>query len=46
MGFAKYAEVIARMFILTWRCAPGDRKTRVVCNTHDLGALAPLGLPD
>jgi hypothetical protein len=23
-----------------------DRKTRAVCNCHDLGPLAPLGLPD
>ncbi len=34
---------------LMGRCAcdpNGDRKARAVCNGHDLGALAPLGLPD
>jgi hypothetical protein len=24
----------------------GDRKTRAVCNCHDLGPLPALGLPD
>src|SRR5271154_4147886 len=27
-------------------CPQGERKTMAVCNAHDLGALAPLGLPD
>src|ERR1043166_2113433 len=27
-------------------CPQGERKTRAVCNAHDLGALAPLGFPD
>src|SRR5882724_13679054 len=26
-------------------CPQGERKTMAVCNTHDLGALAPLGFP-
>src|ERR1700722_8073584 len=27
-------------------CPQGERKTMAVCNAHDLGTLAPLGLPD
>src|SRR5579859_4500006 len=27
-------------------CPQGERKTMAVCNTHDLGALAALGLAD
>src|SRR6185436_10462519 len=27
-------------------CPQGDRKTMAVCNAHDLGALAPFGLPN
>jgi len=33
----------------SWRstfCPQGERKTMAVCNAHDLGALAPLGLPN
>ena len=33
----------------SWRstfCPQGERKTMAVCNAHDLGSLAPLGLPD
>src|SRR6266542_2382080 len=33
-------------FHFSWRsafCPQGERKTRAVCNAHDLGALAPLG---
>src|SRR5581483_6333564 len=36
-------------FHFSWRsafCPQGERKTMAVCNTHDLGDLAPLGFPN
>jgi hypothetical protein len=49
VGYDPGVQRSRHQLYFSWRsafCPQGERKTVAVCHTHDLGALAPLGLAD
>src|SRR6266480_3416891 len=49
IGHDPFFQGLLHQLYFCWRstfCPQGERKTMAVCNAHDLGALAPLGLPN